>query len=246
MSETRSAHSGGALGGPVRRLWRWLQRSFRARFGGVTKAEAWGYRVWGLVGAVIAVPEIWAAAGDPPWPTISGTVGHLEVLWDGVAVIVVALIVLAAAHTLRYSWRDTGSLVVQADGRELGRTECGRFTRNPVEKDTVPAYVYFTVALVCVIAGSALAATLSTDEWILGYVVYGLIGVFGVIVPSSIAYWSAKDVPFPTLTRTIASLERRLHFVAMVILAGLVVLLIHLAFYPWPDIFRQHPTPASQ
>jgi hypothetical protein len=28
----------------------------------------------------------------------------------------------------------------------------------------------------------------------------------------------------------------------LVLLAGLVILLIHLAFYPWPDVFRRHPT----
>jgi hypothetical protein len=33
----------------------------------------------------------------------------------------------------------------------------------------------------------------------------------------------------------LADLQCRLQFVAVVLLAGLVILLIHLAFYPWPD-----------
>jgi hypothetical protein len=44
-------------------------------------------------------------------------------------------------------------------------------------------------------------------------------------------------VPFPTLYRTIANLERRWRPAAMVIVAGLVVLAIHLVVFPWPDIF---------
>jgi hypothetical protein len=43
----------------------------------------------------------------------------------------------------------------------------------------------------------------------------------------------ATDVPFPTLYRTIAYLERRWRPAAMVIVAGLAV---HLVFFPWPDI----------
>jgi hypothetical protein len=48
--------------------------------------------------------------------------------------------------------------------------------------------------------------------------------------------------PFPTLFAVLAGVERRWPPVALVILAGLVVLLAHLALYPWPDIFSHVTT----
>src|SRR6266545_2617155 len=59
------------------------------------------------------------------------------------------------------------------------------------------------------------------------------------VIPNALAYWRKKDVPFTTLFFTLRSLERRLHAVAIVIAAGLAVLLIHLAVYPWPDLARE-------
>ena len=63
------------------RLWKLVparaRRYLAARFGDVSKSEAWGYAVWSAMGLVVGVPEIWAAvAGDDfVWPTISTTVG---------------------------------------------------------------------------------------------------------------------------------------------------------------------------
>jgi hypothetical protein len=50
-----------------------------------------------------------------------------------------------------------------------------------------------------------------------------------------LAYWFAREVPWPTLLATITSLERRWRPAAAVALAGLVILMIHLALPPWPD-----------
>jgi hypothetical protein len=72
----------------------------------------------------------------------------------------------------------------------------------------------------------------------LGYAIYGTLFVLGVVVPSVLAYAFGRDVPFPTLFRTVALLRRRAHWVAVVIVAGLTVLAVHLALYPWPDIRR--------
>ena len=58
-----------------------------------------------------------------------------------------------------------------------------------------------------------------------------------MIIPNALAFWFAKEVPFPTLYRTVADLERRWRPAAMVIVVGLVVLMFHLVFFPWPDIF---------
>lgn len=217
------------------------------RFGDVASPVRRGYGVWLAVGAVIAVPEIWAAAAKPPWPTISGTVGHLETRWNIVAVIVVAVIVVIAMHAVRIPF-DEGRADAQvrlADGRTLGRTKGGRVTPYPEREDELPPLAYLLAALACVSGGGLVAAALSDDRWILGYVIYGLIAVCCVIVPSALAFAPAPNAPFAGVFATLADLQRRLHLVAVVLLAGLVVLLIHLAFYPWPDVFHHHPVPSS-
>jgi hypothetical protein len=65
-------------------LLRRVERYFAGRFVGVTNSEACGDLVWSIVGAAVAAPEIWAAVSgsDFIWPTISGTVGHLEDKWS--------------------------------------------------------------------------------------------------------------------------------------------------------------------
>jgi hypothetical protein len=216
---------------------RWLQK----RFGDVTPPIRHGFGLWLAVGAVIAIPEIWAAAARPPWPTISGTVGHLETRWNFVAVIVVAVLAIVAAHAIRIPITETGALVRQADGRALGRTPDGRLTLYPEVAAELSTFGYLGVALVCVIGGSFIASALSDNKWILGYVIYGLIAIFFIFVPSILALTPARNAPFAGVFATLADLQRRLHFVAVVLLAGLVILLIHLAFYPWPDVFRHHP-----
>jgi hypothetical protein len=70
----------------------------------------------------------------------------------------------------------------------------------------------------------------------LGYVIYGCLGFFGVVVPSAVAYALDKDAPFPTFFWTVARLQRRAHWVATLVVAGLAVLVFHLALYPWPDL----------
>jgi hypothetical protein len=74
------------------------------------------------------------------------------------------------------------------------------------------------------------------DKYALGYAIYGTLGFFGVVVPSALAYALDKDAPFPTFFRTVAFLQRRLHWVAAIVVGGLAVLVFHLALYPWPDL----------
>jgi hypothetical protein len=68
-----------------------------------------------------------------------------------------------------------------------------------------------------------------------GYVLYSLIAIFWVIIPNIAAYWFKRDAPYTTLVVTISCLARRLAFAACLAAALLVILLIHLAFYPWPS-----------
>jgi hypothetical protein len=237
----------GRRAGSVRDWW-------RDHFSNVDKRERAGYGLWGAVGVIIAIPELWAAvAKGSPWPTISGTVGHLEDLWPGTAIFVVAVIVIAAGQALKAAWGR------RPEVEDIARTKGGRMTRRPgaepsADRDAIGGwqYAYLLAALLAVIIPSVAfyIVTLSTSpsqetKWILGYIIYGLIGLFCIVVPSILAYWWRTDVPFPTLFAALASLQQRVHFVALIVLAGLVVLLIHLALYPWPDVSHQAPTPGS-
>lgn len=213
-----------------------LPDGWRVRFRGLSSRERWGYGVWSLAGLMVAVPEIWAVAGRPPWPTISATVGHLEALWSPVAIIVVALIVAAAANAVRYPWRQEGEMERRPGGGRRGRTSGGRLTTEPGAVRAAPVYGYAVAALAVTTAGPALAAAMGGSAWTLAYVLYGLVAIFWVILPNALAFWLGRDLPFPTLLRTVADVERRWHVAGVVILAGLAVLLVHLALYPWPAI----------
>ena len=237
-------------------VWIWahlpkrVRDALRRRFGDITRSEGWGYAVWGAMGVVIAVPELWAVGkGDNfPWPTISTTVGHLEHRWPVVALVPVALIVMAGYSALTVR---PASLTLQADLQAIGRTPQGRLTKQdvtfeqlassggavpPVEASRPPWPIipYFVVATIAVVVVSVVAAQ-SHDRFLVGYVLYALIAIFWVIVPNVGAYWFKKDVQFTTLVFTVACLGRRLRFVASVVAALLVILLLHLALYPWPS-----------
>jgi hypothetical protein len=203
------------------------------RLGGMTRNERWGYGVWLFVGAVIGVSEIWAAVGNPRWPTISATVGHLEQLWNPVRIIVIALIVFGAVQVLTYPPRRSQFTPKQRPPR--WRTHNGRLTRKGrPAAEFRHAVLYVPLALIAVVAGSIGAAELSSSKFVLGCVLYGLIAIALLIIPNALAFWAAKEVPFPTLVRTLDDLENRWHLAVMVILAGLVILAVHLVAYPWP------------
>jgi hypothetical protein len=223
-----------------------LRRWWRAHFGGVTPRERWGYALWGSVALIVAVPELTAAIWErAPWPTISGTIGHLEELWSPTAIFPVAAIVIAAAQAFRYTKAETPAAA------DTKRSTGGRPTRTSGASATGTwGYVYLGLAVAAVLVPSVLVAVFSrgTTEhtrWVLGYVIYGLIAMFCVIVPSILAYFFAREVPFPTLARTVADLDNRVHAIGLVILAGLTILLIHLALYPWPAVPHHNPTPKS-
>jgi len=232
-----------------------LKRWWRSHFAGVGAYERWGYRTWGSVGAVIAIPEIWAAKwGDGPWPTISGTTGHLEDLWKPTAIFVVSIITIAAARAVKY--RQDGPEPLHFDATAHA-TPGGRATRQILTAESTArtrmsneeAYAYFFGSLALIALVSFVVAVTVPEgkesRFVLGYVIYGLIAVACVGVPSYLAYFKTKDVPFPTLFRTLRALESRAHIVAMIVLAGLAVLLIHLALYPWPDVSHHKPDPGS-
>ncbi len=194
--------------------------------------ELAGYAVWGATGAVIAVPEIWASVDSEhvPWPTISGTVGYIEYWHTWVAVIVIGILVWSVFHSVRYAGGVAG-------GR---RTPGGRLTRGTPQTTpirTALAVAYYVVSVAAIIAAAwSVSSARPHDKHLLGEVLYGSIGLFGVIIPSIFGYIWRKDVPFPTLFWTIQKIEERVRLVAIVFAAGITVLLVHLAFYPWPSV----------
>jgi len=227
-----------------------IRRPLAARFQRVSKSEGCGYLVWAAMGVVVGVPEIWAAiSGDGfYWPTISGTVGHLEDKWSVVAVVPVAVLAASAYALGRFK---VGDVVVRTDDQATVRTQQGRLAKlGPATEALVTdenawkegrrewsAFGYFTQATIVVIAGSLIAAQ-SNDRWVVGYVLYSLIAVEWILIPNAAAYWRKRDAPFTTLFYTVRLLEDRLHAVAFLFLGGIAVLLIHLAVYPWPDLAR--------
>jgi hypothetical protein len=56
-----------------------------------------------------------------------------------------------------------------------------------------------------------------------------------VVVPSALAYWWNRVLAIPTLFATLAYLRTRAAWVAALVVALLVLLLFHLALYPWPN-----------
>jgi hypothetical protein len=208
----------------------------------------------------VLVPELWAAfwKDSAKWPTISAVVAKLEYDHTWLALLVVGLIVLCIYSALRYPATRTGVLPVKHASPPGGlegdlaipyRTPGGgRFTRSTTPVREVAAGAYFAVALAVITACTTVAAIVTDidDEFAVGRTLYGLTALWWVVIPSALAWPKAfaVDVPFPTLFETVRSLERRLRFLALVVVAGLVVLLIHLVLYPWPaiipDLIRLH------
>jgi hypothetical protein len=110
---------------------------------------------------------------------------------------------------------------------------------------------------VVALSGIALASFAVANWWDdgkphyhVGYVLYGLIGLLWIVVPSVLAFALAKDIPFPTFYRTVNNLEDWLAsrkrgagptlawLTSYLILTGLVILLLHLTLYPFPNITK--------
>lgn len=198
--------------------------------------EFWGYCMWGLAALAIAGPELASVFRLASWPTISNTVGHLETQHSFVRIVVVSVIVLLAYYAVPQLSISPAPEPRVVAGRTL--TANGRVTK-PDSPITLLGIGYLLAAVGTLAFGVVFATAdraMHSDSYLGTYVLYGLIALMWVIVPSLLAMFASRDVPFPTLFRTIGYLERRAHPVAAVLLAALVVLLIHLAFYPWPRI----------
>jgi hypothetical protein len=186
-----------------------------------------GYVFWGLVALFIGVPELLAAfsstlKADIPWPTITNLVGKdLERHHHWVALLVVGVIVVVTVHTFTYP---------------AAKKKAGRPVRHPSRAVHVSWSEWYIVVVAAAGALAGLIASASganTNE--LGYAIYGTLAVFGIVVPSVLAYWWNRVLAIPTLFATLAYLRVHAPWVAALVAALLVVLLLHLALYPWPN-----------
>lgn len=209
-------------------FWKsWLGLWLARKFPNATAEELHGYAFWGPVALAVLVTELlgtgwfgWIGSFDG-WPTISTTVGHLQDLNSLWGVPVVGLIAIAAFYAMAYETRPTSE----------GATELlllrGRLRYGwPL--------VFGVVALATVVAYA-----LGADRFQLGYVLYGSLALFGIVIPLLLVRFKSRHVVFPTLFYTFKCLRDRFRWVAAGVAAGLAILVIHLALYPWPDLARE-------
>jgi len=211
---------------------------FTKRFGDATPEELHGYAFWGPVALAILVTEILGGTSKSfrnaiPWPTISTTVGHLEDLHGFWGLIVVAIIAAAAYYTFNYETLPPSQ----------GRTETYLLARGPVQiRYGWPFVLAVTGAIAYAVHAGSRNEEELTGKFHLAYGIYGSFAVFGVAIPLYLVWRRSKHVVFPHLFYTLKCLRERFHWVALAVLLGLSILVIHLALYPWPSLARE---PAS-
>lgn len=250
-----------AQGGTWTRLWdprRWWELIHSNDE--LVRREAWGYVFWIPVIFLLflpaeLIPAIWGTAN---WPTFSTTIGHLEYLWGPVGLFVVWLMVFTAVNAvarrrLREKARDdkltkAGYRIDPEGGRLVWRRRTTPRPLNrplalfrvpsgprPADQDEhVPMSIYLPGSAALIAAGAAVAFVFG-GYWPGAYVLWALVAFFVLVLPSILAFFYAKLVPFPTLFQTVANLRVHLHLVGTAALAFLAALALHLSFYPWPN-----------
>jgi hypothetical protein len=231
----------GWLRGLPGRSWRWMETvpGRLARWYWWYPEERWGYIWWGLVGAVVAVPELSATfIKKAPYPTISGFIGHFEQTQEWIAIIVIGVLVWAGFRAIRLTQTEmhhtkTGS----NEARKLRRVRGDWLTKAPRWKTVEHPMILLVVAALVVLGPCLLVVFVwGSHKYLLGGVMYGLIGLFFIGIPAWVAYKFGQLLPYPTLFATFKSLEQRWRPGAVIIGSGITVLMIHLVFYPWPAV----------
>jgi hypothetical protein len=106
----------------------------------------------------------------------------------------------------------------------------------------MPWYNAWVVFGLSVIVG-AVAVSVFDDDFHRAYLIYGSLFFFGIVVPSFLLIVLRREVGFTSLFCTITQLRERgdwkARLATVALTAGLAILAIHLAFYPWPDITKE-------
>jgi hypothetical protein len=231
--ELRSRFWGTSIGETLLKwFWKtWLGRWIAARFADAAAEELHGYAFWGPVALAITIAELLATGwfGDYDWPTISTTIGHLQDLDSLWGLPVVGLIGLAAFYALAYETRPSTE----------GRSELYLVRGERLQlRYGWPFVVGVTAAI------GLLAKVFGAERFELGYAIYGSFAAFGIAIPLWLSR-RRKHVVFPTLFFTFKCLRDRLRWVAALVCAGLAILVLHLALYPWPNLDRRPGTYAG-
>jgi hypothetical protein len=206
-----------------------------------------GYVVWGSAFVVTIVPELLASINAVekhlPFPTVSRTIGHLEVVNPAWEIFPTALIVLFVYALLSAPMPGRAA---RLSGDDSAQSEVRPFAIRAV---------VFAVLLVGV--GIA-AAAIWPDQHLAGsagkepnfYVAYAFWGttfVIWVVLPTVTAL-RGRVHAYPSVTKTIVNLERAIRgrfgngaawAVGFVLVWGMAFLLLHLTLYPFPDITRE-------
>jgi hypothetical protein len=223
--------------------------SLSAWWRSLTRQQRRGFAFWGPVGLAIGAVELAGALSGAfrnfiPWPTISSTIGHIEEVASWVGVIVVAVIAMVAYYAV------TRGLAITRGIDPNQQTDHGRLLPPNVEKSDVAnikvrrrffsfRYDWIFVFSVTAAITFLVARFWSDEKLVLGYSIYGSFLVFGILIPSALVRWAHLDARFPSLWIPVSALNERYRVTPFVLAAGLSILVIHLALYPWPDITRE-------
>ena len=214
-----------------------------------------GYVVWGSAFVVTIVPELLASINAVerhlPFPTISRTVGHLEVVNPAWEILPTLLIVLFVYALLR--------IPIPA----LGAQPAAAPAPSPqVSGGDLRAFVIRAALCVLLLIAVGVGASqiwpdqqLATSpdknlpNFYVSYCFWGTTFVVWMVLPTITAVLGRRH-SFASLPKTIVELEQTLAHkgrigrggawaLGFVLVWGMVFLLLHLTLYPFPDITRQ-------
>jgi hypothetical protein len=212
-----------------------------------------GYVVWGSAFVVTVVPELLASINAVekhlPFPTISRTVGHLEVINPAWEILPTFLIVLFVYALLRIPIPTLGAQPAAPPA-----------TSTRVSSADLRAFVVRAVlcAVLLVLVG-VVASQIWPDQHLAGetgklpnfYVAYAFWGttfVVWVLLPTVTAVLGRRH-SYASLPKTIIELEHVLAHkgrvgrgaawtLGFILVWGMAFLLLHLTLYPFPDITK--------
>jgi hypothetical protein len=206
----------------------------------LTPAERRALVYWVPVAVAIGAVELAGALSGAfrdfvPWPTISSTIGHLEEAASWVGVVVVGVIVVAAYAALKTQsgrdWADPDRPMA-TDPSGIEAVEL-RTRRRALLRYGWPT-VFLATGLIAFVVH-----LIDGAKYVLGYAIYGSFLVVGILIPIVLVHRAHRATGFPSLLVALSALSRRFRPTPVIILAGLAILVLHLALYPWPDLTRE-------